>query len=131
MYEFVCRPYGVVTLEELYYKADNNSSCQKNIQNFFKKNPLEGYFSENLLKLRQLYHTEFRNTKCILYAKGKLSLSELILKNGLGLKEPNFDDKEFNHLFRNAQAYAKQNKIGLFEDGLIEPSCIEFLKTKE
>ena len=122
MSEFICRPYGVITLEELFKRATLNSPCRKTIKKFFSKNPLDRYFSQNLLKNRQTYHVEFRKNRCVLYANSKESLSELLLKNGLAFKEAGFNDEEFNHSFTQAQDYAPRLKIGFYKER-VEYEC--------
>ncbi len=129
MYEFICRPYGVLTLQQLHKKADTNSSCQKAIEVFFKKNPLDKYYAQNLLKQSQTYHVEFKDSMCVLYASGKMSMSELLLKKGLALNILDFEDKEFKHSFKNAQNYAKNKKVGLFKEK-IQEKCLPYLETK-
>jgi len=130
MYEFICRPYGVITIDELYNKAEPNSECKQSIQSYYKKKPLEKYYSQSLLKIRQVYHIEFRQNMCLLYANGKMSMSELLLKKGLALNIPNFADEEFKHSFENAQKYARSNKKGLFKEN-IEKKCIPYLNKKD
>lgn len=39
-YSFVCEAYGVVSLEKLYEKSQNNSTCQESIKSFYKKKSL-------------------------------------------------------------------------------------------
>lgn len=126
MYEFICRPYGVITLEELYRRAETNSPCQQSINRFYIKNPMRKYFAQSLLKLRQTYHIEFRKDSCVLYAKGKLSMSETLIKNGLAFKKPKFNDEEFEHSFTQAQNYAERLEIGLFKEK-IQNKCVSEL----
>ncbi|WP_373070126.1 hypothetical protein [Sulfurimonas sp.] len=126
MYEFICRPYGVVTLEELFQRAEANSLCQTSINEFYLKNHMQRYFAQNLLKNRQTYHIEFKENRCILYAKGRLSMSELLIQNGLAFKKPNFKDKEFEHSFTQSQEYAQRLEIGLFKEK-IEKKCVSEL----
>ena len=128
MYEFVCRPYGVLTLEELYKMAELDSVCKKSIDEFYLKNPLSRYYSQNILKNRQLYHIEFKGDRCILYAKGKTTISELLLKKGLAVKKPRFQDEEFEHNFTQTQEYAKSLKLGLFKNKITKKCITELYK---
>jgi hypothetical protein len=123
MYHFVCRPYGVITLNELYNNSQLDSICKEGIKDFYLQNPLEKYFVLNLLKNRQLYHIRFKKKRCVVYAKGKVSLSELLIKNGLAIKDPSLDDEEFNHSFTKAQEYSKNLEIGLFKNKIMK-KCI-------
>ena len=96
-YNFYCIPYGITTLESLLAKSENESSCKKSIEMFYKKHPNLKYYSLKLLKLKQEYHVDFKNTKCILYAKGQMTLSELLVKEGLALLNPSFEYIEFEY----------------------------------
>lgn len=126
MFQFTCRPYGVLTIDELYYKSELDSECRKSINEFYLQNPMSRYFSENLLKIRQLYHIEFKENRCILYTKGKLTMSELLIKKGLGVIKPRFKDKEFEYPLKKAYDYAKRLEVGLFKNKITN-SCIEEL----
>ena len=122
-YEFSCRPYGIITIDELYLQAKANSICEKSVSEFYRQNPKAKYFSSLLLKIRQNYHVGFRNNRCIIYANGLNSLSELLLKEGLAIKKTMFKDKEFDYLFTEAQIDAKENKIGMYKNK-IKNKCI-------
>jgi hypothetical protein len=127
---FTCKTYGIVSLDELYYEPQTNDVCKAKIKTFYQKNPHLKYFSATLLDVRQLYHFEFREKRCILYAQGQMTLSELLVKNGLALVKPMFEDKEFRYVFKKAQRNAKLNKMGIWrEKGLSE--CISIYKEEE
>ncbi len=115
-YSFFCEPYGILTLEKLYKNASIDSTCRKKVQNFYIKHPDLEYFSSTILDIQQMYHIEFKGKECVLYAKGQKVLSEILLEEGLAVKQPLFDDDEYNYLFMKAQNRAKFNKIGLWED---------------
>lgn len=125
-YDFLCRTYGVLTLDELYEKTKESLVCQKTIQKFYIKNPLSLTFSKRLLKRRQLYKIEFKDNRCVLYIGGQVILSEILLKNGLAVLKPMFKDKEYISLLNDAQSYAKKTKIGLFKNK-ITSKCISEL----
>ncbi|MCW8837871.1 MAG: thermonuclease family protein [Thiovulaceae bacterium] len=129
LYEFTCKPYGVITVDELYSIAEFDSSCKKSVQEFYIQNPMSKYFTQNLLKDRQLYHIEFKNKRCIIYAKGKMTMSELLVKNGLAVRSPIVESKEFEYSLTQAQIYAKENKVGLFKND-ISNKCISELYKK-
>jgi len=128
MYEFVCRPYGVITVDELYIKAKVGSDCKKSIEEFYKESPLLKYFTTNLLKLKQQYHVKFRDKRCIVYANGREVLSEVLIKKGLAVKKPMLKDEEFEHSFSNAQIYAKSLKRGLFKNKITRKCISELYK---
>jgi len=126
-YEFLCKAYGVISVEDLYLESKVNSECKKSIDKFYKQNPNIKYFSANMLKLRNNYHIEFKNNKCILYAKGLNTLSEMLLLNGLAIKKSIFKDKEFDYSFTKAQLSSKVNKIGIYKNK-INIKCIRELE---
>ena len=121
---FICRTYGVITVDELYMKAQKGSTCKKSIDKFYRKNPLLKYYTASLLKLNQYYHVEFKNNRCIIYAKGLNTLSEILLIHGLGVKKVTFDDEEFKYNFLQAQEDAKENNLGMHKNK-IPDKCIE------
>ena len=82
-YSFRCIPYGVLSLERLYSNSKLTSRCQKSIYDFYKKYPDLKYYAQRILKREQMYHVEFKNQECILYASGEKTFSELLLENGL------------------------------------------------
>ena len=113
---FACKVYGVISLEELYHHTKTSDGCKAKIQSFYQKNPQLKYFSATLLKRKQLYHLEFRTNECIVYAQGQMTLSELLLKNGLGVLKPQFQDKEFQYAYKKAQRNARLHQRGIWAD---------------
>ena len=73
-----------------------------------------------------MYHIEFKDKKCVVYAKGQMSLSEILLKEGLAVNEPRFKDEEFKYLFDKAQIRAKTLKKGLWSENLLK-DCVSEL----
>ena len=129
-YDFLCNAYGVVSIEDLYLESKIDSECKKSINKFYRQNPNSKYFSANILKLRSNYHIEFRNNRCILYAKGLNTLSEMLLVNGLAIKKSMFKDKEFDYSFNQAQISAKVNKVGIYKNE-IKSKCVSELSAVE
>ncbi len=127
-YSFLCKPYGVITLESLYSNPSTNSICKQNIQRFFIRNPLDVFFAQKYLFTEQYYHIVFKKEWCVVYLKGRTTLSELLLKHGLGIIQPNFRDKEFMSLFNGAQRSAKDLKIGLWRDNIVKNCLGEIYK---
>jgi len=119
-YTFKCKPYGVLTLERLYRKSKADSICRKNIEKFYKKNPKLRYYSEYILEKKQTYHLEIKETECILYAKGEMTLSELLLKEGLAVKQLLFKDEEFDSYFTLLQRKARMQKKGLWAEKIFD-----------
>lgn len=122
-YTFYCTPYGVITLDELYENSKMNSKCKQSIQGFYKRHPDLKYFTMELLKIRQMYHIEFKDKECVVYAKGEVTLSEILLKEGLAVNKPKFKDEEFQYLFEKAQQSAKLSKKGIWGEKVLK-DCI-------
>ncbi|EDZ61412.1 hypothetical protein CBGD1_2479 [Sulfurimonas gotlandica GD1] len=123
-YTFECRPYGILSLEKLYETAKQGSICQNSIDEFYKKNPKLKYYADGLLEHKQQYHVEIKDSECILYAKGQMTLSELLLVEGLAIKKPMFKDEEFESYYTLAQRKAKIDRKGLWGENIFN-SCIE------
>jgi len=113
-YNYICKAYGIVSIEDLYNTSIENPMCRKSIVEFFERYPLEEYFSANLLYTGQMYHIEFRDMECILHAKGIKTLSEILLYEGLALKKVNFRDEIYRERFITAQDNARKRKKGLW-----------------
>ena len=111
MYFFTCRSYGIVSIDELYAISKKDTTCFNAIKQFYRQNPSLKYYSMGILKQSQKYHLEFKNNRCIIYAKGTKSLSELLLLQGLGIVKAGFNDDEFNYSFNEAQAEAVEEKM--------------------
>jgi hypothetical protein len=127
-YTFDCRPYGVLTLENLYNTSEIDSSCRKSIDKFYTKNPILQQYVLRLLKYRQNYHLEIRNTECIIFANGEITLSELLLHKGLAVLKPTFKDEEFDNKYLSTQAKAKREKKGLWGENIYESCVAELYK---
>lgn len=127
-YSFYCSPYGVVTLERLFNNAAKGSICQKSILGFYKKNPTLEYFTDGILDVRQTYHLEFKDERCVLYAKGEMTLSELLLKKGLAVVKPQFKDDEFIYSYQKAEFKAKIDKDGLWNSKILKECVSELSK---
>ena len=125
-YTFTCKPYGVIAIEKLYNTSPKNSECRKSIERFYRKNPNLQYFAERILKYKQLYHIEIKEKTCLVYVRGEISLSELLLKNGLAINKVDFRDENFRNYFLNAQKAARLEKKGLWKEKVFE-NCIKNL----
>jgi len=113
-FSFVCKPYGVLTLEELYEQSGSTPACKKAIEDFYIQHPSLKYLAEIKLHEEQLYHILFRKEKCIIYLNGQMSYSELLLKNGVAMENRGFNDKEFRSVFYDAQESARIENKGLW-----------------
>ncbi len=125
-YSFYSRPYGILTLQNLYENASLNKGCKKTLENFYAKNPLLEHFSSEYLKIKQLYHIEFKGDRSVVYVKGEKSLAELLLEKGLAVVKPLFHDDEFIYAYNKAQLNAKMAKKGIWKESAIV-QCINAL----
>ncbi len=121
-YNFYCEPYGVKSLENMQSISESGSKCKESIESFYKKNPDLKYFTDEILKTEQLYHIEWRENRCVLYAQGEKTLSELLLENGLAVNKRTFKDEEFKFLYEKAEQNAKFLKRGMW-NGTIQKDC--------
>lgn len=118
-----CRPYGVISLEEIYAKEQTNQTCRRAIEKFYAKEPLLKHFAGSIFKTKQMYHIEPKAQRCIVYAQGMNTLSELLLGRGLAFVAPFFKDEEFLYSFSKAQRNARAQRLGMWsEQEIIE--CI-------
>jgi len=123
-YHFNCKSYGVISLEELQVINKDNKVCQDSIKKLYKKDIYLKYLSMNLLKLKQMYHVEFKNDECVVYSNGQKTLSEKLLEEGAVVLNSKFNDKEFRYSFQKAQTRAKYEKKGLWSEN-ISTKCLK------
>lgn len=123
-FDFYCQPYGVITLQEIYNVSKPDSTCRKKIDKFYIQNPDLKYYTSRLLEVEQRYHIRFKEKRCVIYAKGQTTLSEILLKEGLSIQKPNFKDDEFRYDFFKAESKAQNYKKGIWKDKVPE-SCLQ------
>lgn len=109
----ICEPFGIVTLEKMMTGGTNPKECQAAIETFYKAHPHERNFAREHLYVQQSYHYEKINEGCVLYANGVESYSEMLLRNGLALIDPKFNQIEWNGRLKRALFGAEKQKIGL------------------
>jgi hypothetical protein len=127
-HNFECKPYGLVTLENLYQASPVDSKCRKEIEQFYTLYPNTKFFTSNMLKLMQMYHLEFKDKECILYAYGQKILSEFLLAEGLAFMKAEFQDEEFQAIFYKAQTNANASKIGVWTENILNNCVVETYK---
>jgi hypothetical protein len=115
MQKLTCKPYGIYTLEDLFFNPKENKSCQKAIVNFYNENKALEYFALNSLHVNQMYHYEMRNNRCILYVKGEMTYAEVLLKQGLAYVRQNMTDNEFKYSFFKIEKNARYKRTGLWK----------------
>jgi len=125
---FFCKAYGVLSLEDVAMKNKDNQTCVDAIISLYRNNPNLKYYSLGILKNKQRYRVEMKSDgSCLLYARGKSTLSELLLENGLALLKPNFRDKELKYRFKKAQLRAKITDKAIWSQK-IKMKCLSFFE---
>lgn len=128
---FTCLPYGVIAIDEIYRKADDDSVCKKSIASFYKKRVDLKYYSLIKLSIKQSYSLKRKeNSRCALNIAGEKTLSEFLLDEGLAVKKPFFEDKEYNFYFHKAEQKAKQNKEGIWKTNIAK-DCVAYIYTAD
>lgn len=122
---YKCTAYGILGVEKLLKSPKLNTACKKEIESFYAKYPQVKEFIHKKLKRSQMYHIEFKKRECLLFASGEITLSELLLKEGLALLDPMFEDKEYLRYFRDAQGVAKFEKRGIWKDAIVRDCAAE------
>lgn len=119
-----CEPYGVIPFETMIPNAFSPKECSEEIEKFYHSHPHERHFARENLYVQQSYHFEQKAEGCILYANGAESYSEMLLREGLAVIRPGFDDTEWNAKFARQSQGAEKLKMGLY-DTLIRKFCIK------
>lgn len=119
-----CEPFGILTLEKISSNRATPQECRSHIERFYKVDPHAKQFARDHLHIQQSYHFEIMKEGCVLYANGEETYSEMLLRNGLALIDPAFDQKEWNMRLKRAQQGAQMQKGGL-HDTEIGKFCIK------
>ena len=119
-----CEPFGIITLEKMIKKAAATQECKKAITQFYQSHPHEKAFAREYLHREQSYHYEILKEGCVLYANGNETYSEMLLRQGLALIDPAFDNSEWNGRLKRAEKGAQTQKSGL-HDTQIKKWCIK------
>ncbi len=123
-----CDVYGILSLDKVMQRDSVNVVCKKSLLTFYKQNPEAKYFPQKILKVQQMYHVAFRDNKCILFAQGERTLSELLLREGLAVVKPKFKDEEYRTIFLNAQKSAKREQKGIWSGSVARDCLAEIYK---
>lgn len=129
-FRFICTPYGIFTLEELYRNAQNNGRCQRLIYDFYEKNIEAQYYAQKKLSVMQSYSIVIKNKKCVINIDGEKSYSEFLLEEGLAIKKPVRLDREYDYIFYKSQREAKASRIGLWNLN-ISKACMSSIFIKK
>ena len=123
---FVCANYGVIDINTLYMDKNLSKECTEAIEQFYIYNPKLKNIAHYTFKIKQFYHIETHNQKCIIFIKGRKSYSEHLLELGLAKVQPFFDDKRYRQTFKNAQYEAKLEKRGFWDKFMIRNCVITY-----
>lgn len=121
---FMCKPFGIIPLETMALKAPDPKECQNRIETYYRSHPSDRYYGAQHLRRQQTYHFKMIKEGCVLYGNGPESYSEMLLREGLALLDPLFDNPEWNAKLRRAQKGAEIQKKGL-HDSQIRVFCIK------
>lgn len=93
--------------------ALKSKECKNAIEIFDREHFQDKLFAKKHLYVQQSYHYEMVDKKCVLYANGNESYSEMLLRNGLALIDPGFNNSEWNRRLKRAQKGAEVQRAGL------------------
>jgi len=118
---FVCIPYGVETISQLFLRVDVNSSCRASLSAYRKANPKESFFAQTHLELGQQYSVEGVEGLCLLHLSSENSYSEALLEDGyaripLSMK---YKDEVLDYRFKRARLRAKIKEAGMWSDAKV------------
>ncbi len=123
-YSFICKPYGIVTIESLLNDEQLDEGCRSKLQRFYLKQPELSSFVYKFIHTKSFYHLEYTESSCLVYVKGQESYSELILREGLGRIEKNFKNRIFKKRFERMQRIGENSNKGVYKDPDVY-SCIK------
>jgi hypothetical protein len=94
---------------------------------FIAEHPEYHYFSQTYLKRYQQYHLDILDSQCLLYAQGRKSLSELLLENGLAVRDEMKRNIILDYKFQRSVTRAQREKKGIYSDAILR-NCVNVLK---
>lgn len=117
---FTCKNYGIVMIDEV--KGIENT-CKIQLDTFIAAHPEYHYFSQKHMTRYQQYHLNIIDSECLLYVQGKKSLSELLLENGLAVRDKLKKNTILDYKFKRSVMRAKNEKKGIYSDAILR-SCV-------
>jgi hypothetical protein len=115
-YSFSCKPYGIRTFDEILSTNKSDKRCRQLLKTFYIKHPKLYSLHHRYLHRKSFYHVEYINNSCLVYAKGKTTFSEILLKEGMAFVDKSLENKILKPKFISLQNYAKDKKKGVFSD---------------
>jgi len=122
----VCKPYGVVTLHEIFSDQNSTQRCRKAIESYFKHNPKDYYFAAYHIHLQQMYHLTFKDNECVIYSHGNISYARELLQAGLAKVRKGFGDILLRNRYKKEEEGAKFLKKGMFHSNIPLNCRMEF-----
>jgi hypothetical protein len=119
----ICIAYAIVSFDMLFNASKNNELCRKTLLQYYKKHPKEKNFAKNYFHINQQYAFERKDSSCIIYAQGKRSYAELLLKNGMAIVAKGFRDEVIKFKYKRIENQAKIEKKGLWDNPILR-NCI-------
>lgn len=119
-----CEPFGVIPLEKMALNGVNPQECRSAIESYYRAHPRDKSFAREYLHIQQSYHYETIKGGCVLYANGVENYSEMLLRMGLAVIDPAFDNGEWNGKLKRSFQGAQIQKNGL-HDTRIRAFCIK------
>ncbi|MEW5832216.1 MAG: hypothetical protein AB1763_05205 [Campylobacterota bacterium] len=121
---FPCEPFGIIGLEKMVSQAPQPQACKQEIESFWRSHPSQRKYALLHLHPRQSYHFQLIPGGCVLYANGPESYSEMLLREGLAVRDPAFRNPEWDAKLQRAQTAAEKLKKGLYGTS-IRSLCIK------
>lgn len=121
---FSCEPFGIIGLEKMASQAPQPEACKQEIERYWRAHPSHRKHALIHLHPRQSYHFQLIQGGCVLYANGPESYSEMLLREGLAVRDPAFRNPEWDAKLQRAQTAAEKLKKGLYETS-IKSLCIK------
>ncbi len=129
-YNLYCDAYGVYTMQRFLANEDVPGDCKSKLKEHYPKIKRRYMKELNMrLKREQMYHIEAIDQKCIVLFSDSKSYSEVMLRNGLGIKEKEFEteDEGLSYALQKAEAYARKNRRGVWSDPFLA-KCFQATK---
>lgn len=129
--KFSCLPYGVISIDEIYRKAKEDSICKLSIEKFYRKRKDLKHFTSSTLHIYQSYSLKIKKeNRCAVNIAGEKTLSEFLIDEGLAIRKPSFEDKEYSYYFYRSEQNAKDKSKGMWKEKIVK-NCMEYIDTSD
>ena len=121
---FTCKNYGIIMIDDV---SEVENTCKQRLLSFIDEHPEHKEYSAMNLKRYQQYRLHIVNSECIINAKGRKTLAEMLLENGLAVRDSKMKNIVYEYKFKRAELRAKREKKGIYSDAILR-SCVNVLK---